>query len=108
MSIGKLQNGAIMKLPDCKTAQDSDPSFSHAAGWIDLVGVAVMEGAPRIQRIHLQIAETLFRQVNRFAPAQPVVYATRTVHSLVSGISYGMVSYSGASLSWLARRYFKQ
>lgn len=97
-----------MKLTDHEIARRADPSVAHLAGWIDLLGVAVKEGSPRVQRIHLQIAESVFNQVDRFPPAQPAVHLTRTLHGFISNLSYSSVKHSGAGLSYLARRRFRR
>lgn len=84
------------------------PPQAHLAGWLDLLGSAVMETAPRIQRIHLQIAETAFEQVSRLAPTRPVVGLTRGLHHLISEVSYTSVRLGGAGVSRLAQLYYRR
>lgn len=79
---------------------------THLAGWLDLAGTGVAEAAPRIQRAHLQIADTVFNRLERIPPAQPVVRITRSMHHMISVISYTSVHYGGTGLSYFAQRLF--
>lgn len=80
---------------------------AHWAGWVDLLGNAMELGAPRIQRIHWEIADSVFTQVDRLPANRPVTYVTRTLHHGIAGLVYGAVRYSGRGLSALARLHFQ-
>jgi hypothetical protein len=90
-----------------RRATQAPSNHAHLAGWLDLLGTAVGEAAPRVQRAHLQIADTVFTQLDRLSPAQPVVHTTRVLHHLIAGLAYTSVRYGGNGLSYLARRRFK-
>lgn len=105
MFICKLRNGAAMDLPDPtkrKTARQR-----HLAGWLDLAGYAVQETAPRVRGAHRQIANRVFDQLHQLPPAQPFVAVTRTLHDLISELSYSAVTWAGSGTSYLARLYYQ-
>ncbi|MAM00433.1 MAG: hypothetical protein CL583_18485 [Alteromonadaceae bacterium] len=79
----------------------------HLVGWLDLIGHAVKETAPRIHRTHLQIADTVFRSVEALAPNRPAVKITRSMHHLIANVAYSSVAYGGAGLSHLARHRYQ-
>ena len=95
-----------MTPPESATRQGRQERYRHLAGWLDLLGSAVKEAAPRIQRAHGQIADGIFCRIERIPPTRPAIAVTRTLHDWIAGLAYGSVHLGGAGISYLARLHF--
>ena len=97
-----------MTPPESVARQRRRERYRHLAGWLDLLGSAVKEATPRIQRAHGQIADGVFHRIERIPQARPAIAVTRILHDRIAGLAYGSVRLGGAGISYLARLHFTQ
>ena len=79
-------NGPIQTLEDNRTA-----SLKWWLGAADIVAVGVAEGASRIGRAHIAIADESFDLLSRFEVTRPVSESVRVVHHGISRLCYGSI-----------------
>lgn len=66
-------------------------SFKWWLGAADIVAVGIAEGAGRIGRAHIAIADESFNLLARFPVTRPVSEPVRALHHGIAGLCYGSV-----------------